>query len=230
VTPVQSVEVWRPNPAELTTEVPAADEQSVLTVAQNYNEGWEAYDGSGHKLMPIRIGGWQQGWVLPAGPEQVVTARFMPDRTYQAGLLVGLLGLLTVLGMAVFFRRRRSRHSGHRLREGRTVGPWAALGIGLAAGWFMSGWIGLAAVAVAAVCSWLLSTRVVLVVVAAVVTLGTLVAVAQPWPDGRAGVTSGVVQASILFACALALLSASTGETSYDLSRLPKRMMGRSIP
>ena len=172
VTPVQSVDVWRPNPAELTAEVPAADEQSVLTVAQNYNEGWEAYDGSGHKLTPIRVEGWQQGWVLPAGPEQVVTARFMPDRTYRAGLLVGLLGLLTVIGMAVFVRRRRSRHSGHGLREGRSVGPWLALGIGLAAGWFMSGWIGLGAVAVAAVCSWFLSRWVLLVVVAAAVHAG----------------------------------------------------------
>jgi hypothetical protein len=118
VTPIQSVEVWRPNPAELTVEVPAADEQSVLTVAQNYNEGWEAYDGSGRKLTPIRVAGWQQGWILPAGAEQVVTARFVPDRTYRAGLLVGLLGLLTVVAMAVFYRRS-SRQSAHRLREGR---------------------------------------------------------------------------------------------------------------
>ena len=229
VTPVQDVDVWRPNPAELTAEVPAADEQSVLTVAQNYNEGWEAYDGTGHKLTPIRIGGWQQGWVLPAGPEQVVTARFMPDRTYRGGLLVGLLALLSVIAMAVFFRRR-SRHSGHRLREGRNVGPWVALVLGAVAGTVMSGWIGLAAVAVAAVCSWFLPKRVVLVVVAAVVTLGTLVAAVQPWPNGDAGVTSAVVQSSILFGCALALLSTFTGETSYDLSRLPRRMMGRSIP
>ena len=95
VTPVQSVNVWRPNPAELTAEVPAADEQSVLTVAQNYNEGWGAYDSTGTSSRRSASSGWQQGWVLPAGPEQVVTARFMPDRTYRAGLLVGLLGLLT---------------------------------------------------------------------------------------------------------------------------------------
>ncbi|MFI6826053.1 alpha-(1-_3)-arabinofuranosyltransferase [Kribbella sp. NPDC050241] len=228
-TPVQGVDVWRPNPAELSIEVPAADEQSVLTVAQNYNEGWEAYDSSGRKLTPIRIGGWQQGWVLPEGPEQVVTARFMPDRLYRAGLLVGLVALLSVVALAVFFRRR-SRHSGHRLREGRDVGPWVALAGGLAAGWFMSGWIGLVAVAVAALCSWFLSPRVAIGVVAAAVAIGAVIAAVQPWPDGGAGLTSGVVQASTLFACALALLSRPTGETSYSLSRLPRRMMGRSIP
>ncbi|WP_371401691.1 alpha-(1-_3)-arabinofuranosyltransferase family protein [Kribbella sp. NBC_00662] len=111
VTPVQGVDVWRPNPSELTVEVPDADDQSVLAVAQNYNEGWEAYDSTGQKLTPIRIGGWQQGWVLPAGPEQVVTASFMPARSYRAGLLLGLVTLLAVLLTAVFFPKRRTGRS-----------------------------------------------------------------------------------------------------------------------
>jgi arabinofuranan 3-O-arabinosyltransferase len=211
--PVQPVDVWRSNPAVLTVEVPAAEEQSVLTIAQNYNEGWEAYDATGRKLTPIRVGGWQQGWVIPEGTEQVVTARFMPDREYRAGLLVGLLGLLAVIAMAAFFRRR-SRHSGHRLREGRSVGPWVVIGLGLAAGAFMSGWIGLVAVAVAAACTWFLSGPRVIAVAAGVVLVGSLIAAVQPWPDGGAGLTSGVVQASVLFGCALVLLSRPTGETS----------------
>lgn len=111
VAPVQGVDVWRPNPTELTVEVPGADQQSVLSVAQNYEEGWEAYDSTGRKLTPIRVGGWQQGWLLPAGPEQVVTARFMPDRTYRAGLLLGLAALLAVLAVAVFLPRRASGRS-----------------------------------------------------------------------------------------------------------------------
>lgn len=210
---VQSVKVWRADPAELTVEVPAADEPSVLTIAQNYNDGWVAYDGSGRKLTSIRVGGWQQGWVLPEGLEQVVTARFMPDRTYRAGLLVGLLALLSVLAMAVFFRRR-SRHSGHRLREGRYIGPWAAGAFGLVAGAFISGWIGVVAVLVAAGCTWFLSGRRVIAVAAGVVLLGALIAAVQPWPDEGAGLTSGVVQASVLVGCALVLLSRPTGETS----------------
>ncbi|MGW1340876.1 alpha-(1-_3)-arabinofuranosyltransferase [Kribbella sp. NPDC002412] len=211
--PVQSVDVWRADPAELTVEVPAAEEPSVLTIAQNYNEGWEAYDGSGRKLTPIRVGGWQQGWVLPEGLEQVVTARFMPDRTYRAGLLVGLLALLSVLAMALFFRRG-SRHYGHRLREGRFVGPWVAGAVGLVAGAFISGWIGVVAVLVAAACTWFLSGRRVIAVAAGVVLASTLIAAVQPWPDGGAGLTSGVVQASVLFGCALVLLSRPSGETS----------------
>ncbi|MGW7679765.1 alpha-(1-_3)-arabinofuranosyltransferase domain-containing protein [Kribbella sp. NPDC054772] len=112
VTPVQGVDVWRPSPTALTAEVPGAAEQSVLTIAQNYSDGWEAYDGSGRKLTPIRVGGWQQGWILPAGPEQAVTAGFMPDRTYRAGLLLGFVALLSVLATAVFFRRMPKRTTG----------------------------------------------------------------------------------------------------------------------
>ncbi|MEU0093392.1 alpha-(1-_3)-arabinofuranosyltransferase [Kribbella sp. NPDC006257] len=215
VTPTKQVDIWRPNPAELTLEVPSADEPSVLTVAQNYSDGWEAYDSSGHKLAPIRIGGWQQGWLLPSGPEQVVTARFLPDRTYRAGLLVGLLSLLSVAALAIF-SRRRSRHSSHRLKESRRIGPWLATVLAVATGVFIAGWVGLAATAVAAVLAWYLKGRKPLLIglAAGVVLLGGAIAAAQPWPAGAAGLDSGVVQASVLFGCALVLLSKPTGDTS----------------
>jgi len=221
--PERSIDVVRSSPAELSTEVPARDEQSVLAVAQNYNAGWEAYDESGHKLMPIRVGGWQQGWILPAGAEQVVTARFGPDRGYRTGLLVGLLACLLVLGIGLLSRRAGPKPSSGRRRPR----AWVVVGIGLVAGMFMSGWVGVAAVAAAAVCSQVVPRRIAFGLVATAVGAGTLVAAAQPWPGGDAGVTSVVVQASVLFGCALVLLA---GETSYDLSRLPRRMMGRSIP
>ncbi|MEV8371933.1 DUF3367 domain-containing protein [Kribbella sp. NPDC056861] len=215
VSPVKSVDVWRGTPASMTLEVPQADEQSVLTVGQNFSPGWEAYDSSGRKLAPLRIGGWQQGWILPAGPEQVVTARFTPDRDYRAGLLVGLVTFLGVAGLAIF-SRRRSRSTAHRLREARRVGPWIASVLAVAAGTFMAGWIGLAATLVAAVLAWFLDGRrlELIAVVVGVVLLGSLVAAVQPWPAGGAGLTSGLVQSSILFGCALALLSRPTPETS----------------
>ncbi|TDD59177.1 DUF3367 domain-containing protein [Kribbella antibiotica] len=122
VTPVQGVNLWRPNPAVLTLEVPATSKQSVLTVAQNYNEGWVAYDGTGRELTPIRVAGWQQGWVLPPGEEQLVNARFMPDRAYRAGLLVGSAAVLAVMAMAVFYRRRT--RSGHQLKAARWCSSW----------------------------------------------------------------------------------------------------------
>jgi len=112
--------------------------------------------------------------------------------------------------------RRRARHAGHRLREAGRVGPWIASVFAVAAGTFMAGWIGLAATLVAALLAWFLAGRrlELIGVVVGVVLLGSLVAAVQPWPDGGAGLTSGLVQSSILFGCALALLSRPTPETS----------------
>jgi arabinofuranan 3-O-arabinosyltransferase len=215
VTPVKSVDVWRSTPASMTLDVPQAAEKSVLTVAQNFSTGWEAYDSTGNKLVPLRVGGWQQGWILPAGPEQVVTARFTPDRNYRAGLLVGLIAFLVVAGLAIF-SPRRSRKSSHRLRGTGRLGPWVATVLAVAAGTFMAGWLGLAATLAAALLAWLLDGQrfVLIAVVLGVVLLGSVVAAVQPWPDGGAGLTSGLVQSSILFGCALALLSRPTPETS----------------
>ncbi|MFF0270757.1 alpha-(1-_3)-arabinofuranosyltransferase [Kribbella sp. NPDC004536] len=220
------VAIERASPVELTAAVPAAGEQSILTVTQNFNAGWEAHDTAGHKLTPIRVGGWQQGWIVPAGPEQVVTARFVPDRTYRACLLIGSLTLLLMVGAAVVSLRR----SGRPPRERGAVRPWVAIVLGLTAGVFMAGWIGFVTVLLAVACSWFLSRRLAMVAVVGAVTFGSLLAAVHPWPGGGAGVSSGVVQGAVLFGCALALLSPVVGETSYDLSRLPRRMIGRSNP
>jgi arabinofuranan 3-O-arabinosyltransferase len=215
VTPVKGVDVWRSTPASMTLEVPHTDEQSVLTVAQNFSTGWEAYGSTGNKLVPLRVGGWQQGWLLPAGPEQVVTARFTPDRDYRVGLLLGLVVFLGVVALAIF-SPRRPRKSSHRLRGAGRLGPWIATVLAVAAGTFMAGWFGLAATLTAALFAWFLDGRrlVLIAVVLGVVLLGSAVAAVQPWPDGGAGLTSGLVQSSILFGCALALLSRPAPETS----------------
>lgn len=210
-----TVDVWRPDPARLTLEVPAARQASVLTVAQNFNAGWEAYDGSGRRLTPIRVGGWQQGWLVPAGPEQVVTARFLPDRSYRAGLLAGLVLLLAVVAVAVGVRRR-ALQSAYRLREGRSLGPWPAMAVALAVGTFVSGWTGLAAAVAAGILAWLLSGRrpLLAAVVVSAVLAAAVLAAARPWPDGAAGIGSSMVQALVLFGCALALLARPSGDTS----------------
>lgn len=210
-----TVDVWRPDPARLTLEVPAARQPSVLAVAQNYSEGWEAYDASGRKLTPIRVGGWQQGWLLPEGPEQVVTARFLPDRSYRAGLLVGLLLLLAVLAVAVGIRRRKLQ-SAYRLRDGRRLGPWPAVLLAAAVGTFVSGWTGLGSAVAAGILAWALTGRrlVLIAVVVLAVLVAAVLAAVQPWPDGGAGIRSVTVQALVLFGCALALLAPPTGDTS----------------
>ncbi|MGW5239778.1 alpha-(1-_3)-arabinofuranosyltransferase domain-containing protein [Monashia sp. NPDC004114] len=90
-----------PTPAEVVAAVPERATSSVLVLAQNFNRGWTASTPDGTALRPLRVNGWQQGWVLPAGAATQVLASFEPDRTYRAALLVGLalLGLLVVLAL-----------------------------------------------------------------------------------------------------------------------------------
>ena len=53
-----------------------AGEEALLSVPENFNDGWVAeVDGDGS--TPLRVDGWQQGWVLPAG-EQVDRRAALP--------------------------------------------------------------------------------------------------------------------------------------------------------
>ncbi len=98
----------RPVSPEVTTwddthrvlQVAAAAEPRVLEVTENFNPGWTATAG-GKSLQPVRVDGWKQAYVLPAGVGGEVTLEFAPDAGYRAGLLAGLLAVLAVVVLAV---------------------------------------------------------------------------------------------------------------------------------
>lgn len=70
---------------------------AVLRIAQNFNAGWRA-ELDGTTLAPIRVDGWQQGFVAPAGAGGAVQLVFEPDSAYRRSLLVGaVVALLLVL-------------------------------------------------------------------------------------------------------------------------------------
>jgi arabinofuranan 3-O-arabinosyltransferase len=128
--------------------VPARAHSSVLALSQNVNAGWQA-TLNGVTLAPQRVDGWQQGWVVPAGPAATVEVRFTPSRAFE-GLLVigGLLALVCALAATPLRLRRR---------PARDLRPLAAaparrldgLLIVVAAG-FLTGWAGLAILAAGA--------------------------------------------------------------------------------
>ena len=97
--------------AESRTITASAGPAALLNVHQNYSPGWVATVG-GHQLKPVRLDGWQQGWVLPAsaGP-QVVTLQFPPDGSFRLTLLVGggLAAVLVIWALLPARRRRRNR-------------------------------------------------------------------------------------------------------------------------
>jgi arabinofuranan 3-O-arabinosyltransferase len=131
-------------------------------VSQNFSTGWVAtFDG--HKLTPVRLDGWQQGWIVPAGAAGTVAMNFSPDSGYRLGLGFGAL-LLVVLALLAFTGKRRSSLT--------SVGPRRRL-----PGWALAVGGGIVAIAVG---GWL------------ALVLVPLVAVAHRWGGRVVAVVAGV--------------------------------------
>jgi arabinofuranan 3-O-arabinosyltransferase len=125
-----TVRAWTPEVREVEVQ---AERQSYLVVNENYNQGWEARAGS-ELLRPIRLDGWKQAWVVPAGTQGLIRLHYRPDPAYRAVVLVGL-NLLLVLLFAAFWpvrsRRPDTAAPPHRSPVGRWIGVAAAAAFGL---------------------------------------------------------------------------------------------------
>ena len=75
-------------------------------VAQNYNRGWTA-TLAGETLTPIRLDGWQQGYIIPAGLAGVVKMVMAPDRIFRLLLGLGAALLALLLALALLPGRRK---------------------------------------------------------------------------------------------------------------------------
>ena len=84
-------------------------DEAVLMVPENVNDGWVA-TLDGRRLDALRVDGWKQGYVVPAGEGGEVTLSFVPHRWYQAALVVGgLMALLLVAAWVLLARRETTR-------------------------------------------------------------------------------------------------------------------------
>jgi arabinofuranan 3-O-arabinosyltransferase len=73
----------------------SAGSRTVIGLGENFNAGWQGtFDGE--PVATVRLDGWRQGFVVPAGRAGFLELAYGPDRTYRAGLVVGLLALLAV--------------------------------------------------------------------------------------------------------------------------------------
>jgi arabinofuranan 3-O-arabinosyltransferase len=93
------VQVTKWTPQDRRVEV-NTDKASYLSVGENLNAGWRATIG-GRTLRPVRLDGWRQAWIVPAGTIGTVRLTYGPDRVYRAALFssLGLLPLLLVVGL-----------------------------------------------------------------------------------------------------------------------------------
>jgi arabinofuranan 3-O-arabinosyltransferase len=82
-----------------TVQVTAAT-RSYLEVNENFNAGWRAAI-DGRTLQPVRLDGWKQAWVLPAGTSGVVTLTYQPAATYRDAIVAGLAMLLLCLAVSL---------------------------------------------------------------------------------------------------------------------------------
>ncbi|OBK50408.1 hypothetical protein A5655_25495 [Mycobacterium sp. 1081908.1] len=128
---------WGPGRREV--RAPASPAARLLVIPESINPGWVARTGSGARLTPVAVNGWQQGWVVPAGDPGTITLTFASNSLYRAGLAVGLALLPLLAALALW--RRRGRADDPPARPW-APGPWAAVGV-LAAGALIAGVAGL---------------------------------------------------------------------------------------
>jgi arabinofuranan 3-O-arabinosyltransferase len=157
----EAADIGRWDREHRTVRVPARDEATLLVVPENENPGWVA-TLDGHELRARTVDGWQQGYVLPAGPAGEVVLEFRAGAVYHAALAAGAVAVLLLLALLVLPARRTSSPSGGRSRGARAVVVLAVVaGIALIGG----GW-GLALLAGTAALGWTCGRRAVLPVVA----------------------------------------------------------------
>jgi arabinofuranan 3-O-arabinosyltransferase len=209
----------------------------VVVVPQNFNDGWRATT-SGTVLQPIRVNGWMQGWVLPAGKSGEVVAEFAPDTTYRQALAVGAVMLMVLVALAGVTRGRREVPAA-------PVSPGPAVGASILAGggFVVAGPLGaVTAVGLAVITRRRWVPRGVEAVVPVVAMLGAAgVVVRHPWPGGQSNVHSWLVQgltvlavlssvAQGLYASRSPYRARSRTKVGTFSRRRPRRIKGRSIP
>jgi arabinofuranan 3-O-arabinosyltransferase len=137
--PVVSADTGVWGPARREVRAPASSHSRVLVIPESINPGWVARNGSGARLTPVAVNGWQQGWLVPAGDAGTITLTFGADTVYRAGLGVGL-SLLPLLALLAFWRRRNGSDDGAAAAPWPT-GVWAGVAV-LGAGGLIAGVVG----------------------------------------------------------------------------------------
>ncbi|OHV37470.1 hypothetical protein BCD49_16180 [Pseudofrankia sp. EUN1h] len=87
-----------------------AGTRALLAVRENANSSWTA-TLNGQTLVPVRLDGWQQGWIVPAGAGGTVLIENNPGQTYRKSLVAGGGLLLVLLALVLVPARWRLRRS-----------------------------------------------------------------------------------------------------------------------
>ena len=207
-----------------TVEVEPSVGPRLLETSENANEGWVA-TLDGRTLEQIRVDGWRQAWLVPAGSAGRVTLEFAPDGPFRTGLFVGLLGAIALVVLAVVGRRsdrrvetavgavpvmRRTVRTPGGIRAVVPVPDLLLVTAGLVASGLVAGWWGLSVGLLASGAAFALRRTWVVLSLGVV---GAVAAATMPWPAMREG------PAWIAGTAALAAVAAITAATAPERPR-----------
>jgi arabinofuranan 3-O-arabinosyltransferase len=192
-----------------------AGAESYLEVHENFNAGWSA-TLNGRPLTAVRLDGWQQAFIVPAGQGGVIKLSYLPATVYHAGLiasalaLVALAVLATGLGRQSNRRRDEPRTSPRARRAARTGAVFVPLAvvIGLAGGPVVL------AVPVLACLGWWRPRWLPPVALGAMLIAGVAAASASSLTAVGSGAFGGLAQACALVALTAALMPGTAREAS----------------
>ena len=74
--------------------------ESYLEIHENFNAGWSA-TLNGRPLTAVRLDGWQQAFIVPAGQGGAISLTYGPATVYHVGLIASALALLLLAVLAV---------------------------------------------------------------------------------------------------------------------------------
>ena len=74
---------------------------SYLVVNENFNAGWRAVIDH-RQLRAVRLDGWKQAWLLPAGTSGLVHLTYPPAQVYRVAVVSGLAAIVLVMLVAVW--------------------------------------------------------------------------------------------------------------------------------
>jgi arabinofuranan 3-O-arabinosyltransferase len=76
-----------------------------VVIPQNFSDAWVATLG-GRTLTAVRVDGWQQGYIVPAGRAGIVRLTMPSDSMFRLGLLLGVAALLVLVLLAALPSRK----------------------------------------------------------------------------------------------------------------------------
>ncbi len=212
--PARPVDVLEWGPTQRLVEVTVGSAAQILETTENFNDGWAARL-DGQPLQAIRVDGWRQGWIVPAGLAGQVTMTFTPQPIYVAGLLAGLLCAITLLDLALVGRRSPSPL----VSSDSDLGPrwaWLLAGGAVVSCALVGGWWGLGAAAVGLGLGAALRRPVV---AGGLAGAAALAAAAAPWPQRLEAPDGLLIATALLALAAIAAASAPSLRRSADVPR-----------